>query len=434
MDPMSQVFNLNRLSLKEINRHKLFAAIYQNPHMPKLQLSRILDISLSTIDSNVKILLDDGLIEASGQLESTGGRKATGYVVNRFVKVALGLFISSTEALIVAVDLNGCEIARDRLLLNYEQSDSYFAALSKKVDEFVESQNALFSSSNILGLACAVQGLLSPERDQVAYGQLLNNYNLTLSYIQEHFKWPCSLHHDAKAAAFAELWEHKDEDIRNATMYLLNENFGGALILERMVHYGNRGYGGIIEHVKVANQGRKCYCGAYDCIEVYCSKSALERDSGVDMEQFFTILREEQAKDRKNNVASTAGLTPLSISNEELQKLPLPEKVKVIWRIFLEKLGYSIRNINKLIDGNIIISGSIAFYMSDVDIDDLLANANRHNAFCLSREDILLSRRSNIIVALGGARYLINAYLECFNANPFNDHKYNRHTLMLNIA
>lgn len=434
MDPMSQIFNLNRLSLKEINRHKLFAAIYQNPHMPKLQLSRILDISLSTIDSNVKILLEEGLIEASGQLESTGGRKATGYVVNRFAKVALGVFISSNEALIIAVDLNGVEIARDRLELKYQQGDEYFAALSAKVNEFVDAQSAYFTSKNILGLSCAVQGLLSPEQDQVAYGQLLNNYNLTLSYIQQHFAWPCSLHHDAKAAAFAELWEHKDENIRNATMYLLNENFGGALILERMVHYGNRGYGGIIEHVKVANQGRKCYCGAYDCIEVYCSKSAIEHDSGLSLEKFFEVLRKEQAIDKANGVPSTAGSRPLNITVEELKAMSEGERVKTIWRVCLEKLGYSIRNINKLIDGQIIISGSIAFYMNDYDIECIISNANRHNAFRLTKEEFLVSRRSNIIVALGGARYLINAYLECFNANPFNDHKYNRHTLTLNIS
>lgn len=414
----SPVLSFNNLSIKEINRHKLFATIYRNPNLPKLRLSQLLDMSLSTIDSNVKRLLHEGLIVPSGPLESTGGRKATGYSINARHKSALGVFIRAESVIICAVDLNGALIAQSEVNLPYRQDEAFLERLALTVSAFIGDHPEL-NAHSILGVSLAIQGIVTLDgaNTRVSYGQILDNQQLTLSAIQRYFKLPCTLHHDSKAAAFAALWEHPQ--IENAALFLLNENVGGALIFNNTVHYGNAFQGGLIEHLKVDHLGLKCYCGDFDCLECYCSKHALEQQAQLPLNQFFAAMR--------------------SVAHPEYQ---------AIWQRYLEHLSIAIRQVHKLIDGTIILTGALAPYLTQADLQQLVALTNEHNAFALTQSsgmltqvgthetqmgDLLLSVNDDSIVALGAARYLINAYLECFEANPITDPKCNLMSIQLNL-
>lgn len=401
---MNPVLSFNNLSLKEINRHKLFAAIYRTPNQTKLQLSRVLDQSLSTIDNNIKSLLDENMITTSGLLASTGGRKATGYIINERHKLALGLFINKTDVIICATDLNGEIIASGTIAQPYQQNDEYFVELARQVQDFIAKEN--LDEQIILGIALAIQGVVAPDGKSVNYGPILKNNGLVLENIQKHFKLPCSLHHDSKAAAFAQLWEQPS--LTNAALYLLNENFGGALIIAKMVHYGTNSFGGLIEHLKVGTEHRKCYCGDEDCLECYCSQSSLEGLTHLKVQDFFHKLR----------------------------NLPLSTKstLKGIWTSYLEHLSYAIRQNNKLVDGKIILTGSVAPFLNDDDHQRILELCNRDNGFPIAKGDLIVSPQNDSVVALGAARYLINTYLSYFDANPIQDPKYNKSTLTLNVA
>lgn len=426
----SSVLSFNNLSIKEINRHKLFATIYRNPNLPKLRLSQLLDMSLSTIDSNVKRLLHEGLIVASGPLKSTGGRKALGYVINARHKSAIGVFIRAESVIICAVDLNGALIAQSEIPLPYQRHDSFWQHLASEVNAFIAATPEL-NPYAILGVSLAIQGIVAIEGEQshVIYGQLLNNQALSLSAIQRFFTLPCALHHDSKAAAFAALWEHPH--LENAALFLLNENLGGALIFNNTVHYGNAFQGGLIEHLKVDHEGRTCYCGDHDCLECYCSKHALEAQAGLPLPSFFAHLR-----------AGTSPAHGLNLSQ--------------VWQRYLEHLSSAIRQVHKLVDGTIILTGALAPYLTEQDLAQLVALTNEHNAFpvisalapkahehtlttvALSADetqvgDLLLSLQDDSIVALGAARYLINAYLEYFEANPISDPRCNLATIKLHL-
>lgn len=410
----TSILSFNNLSIKEINRHKLFAAIYRNPNLPKQQLAQILDMSLSTIDTNIKGLLAHNLIMPSCTLKSTGGRKATGYSINALSKLALGIFIKKTSFIMTAVSLNGEMIAEEEIALTYEQTPAYFTALSQHVSDFSTQIQQQLSRQNqintsFLGIALAIQGIVALDHDHeahVTYGSILDNESLELSTIQQYFTLPCSLYHDSKAAAFAELWEHPN--INNAALFLFNENMGGAVIFHNSVHYGNKCSGGLIEHIKVGHEQRRCYCGAYDCLECYCSGAALEQHSGMPFKEFFSKLREAQEQKVKDS--------------------PLLS----IWDTFLNSLAHAIVTVSKLIDGRIILTGSIASYFTKEDQSRLLKLCNKDNAFPLKAEDIFVSLRSDSVVALGAARYIINTYLEGFEANPITDSKYHLGTIKFN--
>lgn len=435
-----QFSSFNKLSIKEINRQNVYALLYHEPSQSKMQLARTLNMSLSTVDSNIKSLLQSNLITEAGSLESTGGRKAQSYCINALAHYAIGLFLLEKRVIATAVDLNGEPIWEETFYLDYDitAKHEYFSQLNNKLTELM--QQHVSYTEQCLGFAFALQGTvgftsLNPYLAEglasvsssyiqqskvnknlqlpsfVNYGILLtkNNQQVTLAEIQDHFALPCSIYHDAKAAAFSELWEHNPID--NAALFLLNHNLGGALIFHNMVHYGNQGRGGLIEHLKVGHENRQCYCGNPDCLECYCSQKALEKDSGLDTKTFFQYLH--------------------SPKNKKQYALLID-----LWQKYLHYLAISIYNVSRLIDGKIILTGAIAPYIQPQDLNSIIeqvnTSVNTDNKFCLEPEDLLLSPRSDAVVALGAARYLINAYLEGFDANPIQDQCYHAANLHLN--
>lgn len=67
---------LTNISLKKINKSKVYQYIYKNRVTSKLQIVSDLQMGLSTVSQNLNLLEQEGLIERSGYFDSTGGRKA----------------------------------------------------------------------------------------------------------------------------------------------------------------------------------------------------------------------------------------------------------------------------------------------------------------------------------------------------------------------
>ena len=67
---------LTNISLKKINKSKVYQYIYKSKVTSKLQIVSDLQMGLSTVSQNLNLLEQEGLIERNGYFDSTGGRKA----------------------------------------------------------------------------------------------------------------------------------------------------------------------------------------------------------------------------------------------------------------------------------------------------------------------------------------------------------------------
>ena len=85
-----------------------------------------------------------------------------------------------------------------------------------------------------------------------------------------------------------ELWANSE--LQDAFYLSIGEHLGGALIYRHSIEHGKKGFAGAIEHIEIGNEGRQCYCGRKDCLETYCSISAL-LSPREKIKEFFNILR-----------------------------------------------------------------------------------------------------------------------------------------------
>ena len=89
---------LTNISLKKINKSKVYQYIYRKKKTSKQQIVQELQMGLSTVSQNLNLLEPEGLIEKkNGFFASTGGRKANAIqIVSDFkISIGSGILISS---------------------------------------------------------------------------------------------------------------------------------------------------------------------------------------------------------------------------------------------------------------------------------------------------------------------------------------------------
>ena len=369
---------LTNISVKKINRSKVYQYIYRKKITSKLQIVQDLQMGLSTVSQNLNLLEQDGLIEKNGYFESTGGRKANAIQIVSDFRISIGIGILKNMFHITAVDLYGNALYTNTIPFPYSNTPDYYKQVTDKIKEFIATNQ--YDEEKILGVSIATQGITSPDHSTVLYGNIMNNTGMILEDFSRYLPYPCYLEHDSKSAAFLELWKHPELD--SAVVFLLNRNLGGAIITNHQIHQGSSMHSGTVEHICINPDGPLCYCGNRGCLETYCSANALEQAAGMNIKDFFSLLREKKSP-----------------------------QLTQIWKDYLHHLAFAMKNINLIIDAPIIISGYLAPYFLEDDIAYLTKHINVSSPFALNKEHIFVGTNGQYTPAIGAALFYVNQFI-----------------------
>ncbi|WP_373103305.1 ROK family transcriptional regulator [Blautia obeum] len=369
---------LTTISLKKINKSKVYQYIYKSKVTSKLQIVSDLQMGLSTVSQNLNLLEQEGLIERNGYFDSTGGRKAQAIQIVPDFKISIGIGILKNMFHLTAVDLYGNAIFTDTFSVPYSNTPAYYEQIAGTVREFISSNQ--YEDEKILGISIATQGVTSPDHTTVTYGTIMNNTGMKLEEFTRRLPYPCYLEHDSKSAAFLELWNHPGLD--SAVVFLLNRNLGGAIITNHQIHQGNSMHSGTLEHMCINPDGPLCYCGNRGCLETYCSVDSLEQAAGMTIKEFFPLLREKK-------------------SSQLIQ----------VWEDYLNHLAFAMKNLNLIVDAPIIISGYLAPYFTDEDLSYLTEHINLTAPFKLDEGQILVGTNGQYTPAIGAALHFVDQFI-----------------------
>ena len=369
---------LTNISVKKINRSKVYQYIYRKKITSKLQIVQDLQMGLSTVSQNLNLLEQDGLIEKNGYFESTGGRKANAIQIVSDFRISIGIGILKNMFHITAVDLYGNTLYTNTIPFPKSNTPDNYKQVTDKIKEFIATNQ--YDEEKILGVSIATQGITSPDHSTVLYGNIMNNTGMILEDFSRYLPYPCYLEHDSKSAAFLELWKHPELD--SAVVFLLNRNLGGAIITNHQIHQGSSMHSGTVEHICINPDGPLCYCGNRGCLETYCSANALEQAAGMNIKDFFSLLREKKSP-----------------------------QLTQIWKDYLHHLAFAMKYINLIIDAPIIISGYLAPYFLEDDIAYLTKHINVSSPFALNKEHIFVGTNGQYTPAIGAALFYVNQFI-----------------------
>lgn len=364
--------------MRQANRRKIFDLIYTERRIARIEIADRLGLSLPTVTHHLQELEDMHLIERNGVFQSTGGRKPQAITCVSNAQIAIGTEISRKQVRLVAIDLYGEVLKRDVLDIPYESNEAYRKKFGAGVNAFCDSLRV--SSKKILGIGIAIQGILSRDGTTVLYGKILGSAGVKLSDFAKHLKYPCSMIHDADAAAFAETWFAPK--VNNAVYIHLHNYLGGALILNRDIHRGPDLEGGLIEHMTLHPGGKQCYCGRYGCFSMYCSMHVLLADAGCALEVFFERLR-------------SGG----------------DQAITERWSVFLQDLATAINSVHMVIDCDVILGGGLSPHMNSEDLDRVWKMLYSHTDYQPAECYIKYGRLGMDNAVSGAALPFVDAYL-----------------------
>lgn len=324
-------------------RTQIYHLIYDEREAAKQDIAAKCGLSLPTVSKYLKSLLEEELIRKSGTFSSTGGRLAEIYRCNPDAGIAVGVEITADQLHIASVNLYGDIRMHREHNIPFHHENAYYEKVSSRINVFLHDLNA--EKVNFLGITIAIQGIVSPDGQNVIFCGLLNNAKIRKDMFEPYLDIPFDLVHDAEAAGYAELWLHKD--LNNALYLSLNRHLGSAVIQNGRMASGTHLGAGVAEHMTLIPDGKPCYCGSRGCADTLLGVNALEEEAGISVEQLFTNLHYNETGAKK------------------------------VMDDYLKNLATLICNVMMIVEGDVIIGGYLENFLQEEHYQQLSKEIRR---------------------------------------------------------
>lgn len=363
--------------IKQNNRSLIYEYIYKNRKVSQQDISYDLRLSRPTVTTNLTAMENDGLIQKTGRIDTElVGRKAAAYSIVTDYRISIGVEILKKEVKMIAVNLYGEKVNRMTYEIAFEYSGPYFKAVCNKILEFKNSLET--ADDRILGIGFAMQGLVTPDKQKILYGEILSCTGLSITELSDHLPYPCSFIHDAESAAVSELWA--SPGLTDAFYLSLSRHLGAAIISKGSILTGKHGHSSTIEHIQMQPDGSRCYCGRRGCMETVLSLTSLLAESETP-ESFFANVRQKE---------------PSALNR---------------WNLFLTNLAKAVNMLHLIYDTDFILGGYLAQYLHEEDISFLHKQIQQMTPFTEAHDFLLISKMPKHNISIGAALPYIQAFL-----------------------
>ena len=330
--------------VRKYNKNRIFKLIYNSNSISRQEIADTLGLSLPTINQNIKLLKEEGLILLEGNFDSTGGRKAQMITVNASARYAVSVNICPAEIRTSLIDLSG-EI-KDEISLKTEFStDANYGIKVAELAYNVIRANHI-SEDNLLGVGITMPGVFNSDNSMLIFSPPLKVKNYKTDNITRYIKYNYIVQNDARAGAFADYWyAHKnenalkEEELDEKLYLMVRDGVGGAGVSNNTIKKGEHNRYGEFGHMTLYPGGKKCMCGRNGCLESYLSTKNISTDIGLTLDEFFEKLSDND------------------------------EECKHIFDEYLDNLTTGINNLYVIFDRDVVIGGVMARYLPAYEED-----------------------------------------------------------------
>lgn len=309
---------VNHSKIKETNRKKIIKLLLEKDEITKLDISRSLDISITTVSTNITELKDEGIVSDVRSLKSTGGRKAMALKINENCRFTLGIALTPRHLKLSLINLKKEIIEDIRIRHNNEGIESIVDIAKDNIKEVLEKND--ISIDKLLGIGISIPGTVDSDAGIIKNCYLLgaDDYNLKESF--EEFNVPIFIDNEANLSAYYEFLSKKHV-LSNLLYVSITEGLGLGIIINGKIYKGSNNAAGEMGHIKIAVDGKKCKCGLKGCLEAYTSTNALLEefndisDKKIDDIEEFISLFEAGDKTTKKALEKYFNILGIGISN-----------------------------------------------------------------------------------------------------------------------
>ncbi|KIO75832.1 ROK family transcriptional regulator [Pedobacter lusitanus] len=275
---------------------------YKNP-LSLTELSKLTHKSLPLVTKVVNELVDEGYVQEQGLGPSTGGRRASLFLLNlEKQRYVVSVATDQFTARMIIYDL------ANNIIHPVEMMELDLADDPEAVDKLVSfiHKNIIASGldqKNLLGVGIGMPGFISSE-EGANYSNLKTNDGSHLGkYLRDKLKLPVYMDNDSRLIANAELYFGAAVGMKDVMVVNIGWGTGLGMIINGQLYRGNSGYAGEFSHIPLStNTGVLCSCGKRGCLEVETSLLVMTQKAKAEIEAGAASSMTELFKDEGRNV------------------------------------------------------------------------------------------------------------------------------------
>ena len=277
--PLNSSSGRNLADVKLINRGVIFRTIRDANFISRAELAKKSGLNPATVTHIVRELIDQGLIEDTGNTKSQGGRPSSLLQVRSEAGYVIAVHLDRYFMRAMITNLNLGERVESELVATRSTSSSEIniSSLLDLIDGLIKKSG--IDISKLLGIGICSPGPLDSKK-----GILLSPPNFPgwpdtpiRKLVQDRFHLHTFLDQNANACAYAEKLFGEDRESDNFVFILAETGLSGGIFIEGDVYRGETDIAGEIGHTTIDFNGPQCSCGNYGCLELYASPQAVEQ-------------------------------------------------------------------------------------------------------------------------------------------------------------
>lgn len=240
------------------------------------QLAKALHASVPSVTMLIDELASENWVQEIGTGNAQYGRKPALFGLRAGNQAILVVDISVHDVKMVVFDLTNRVLDRLDVNLRLDDSVAFLEALRGPLEAI--TLRIQESQLNIIGVGCALPGLVDPQTGiNYTYKNLNRSENSLQHLLASSFDAPVYLINDTKATI---LGEHRFGLAKGKNHVLsINIDWGVGLgvINNGEILQGLAGFAGELGHIQLQADGELCSCGKVGCLDTLTSASSLIR-------------------------------------------------------------------------------------------------------------------------------------------------------------
>lgn len=271
--------------VRDYNKKKLYNLIRRNPGISRSELTKMIDLTPTSVGKIITVLMEEGLVSECG-LSADG----------KIGRNAIQLTIVPEKVLTIAIEVDVGVISGGVLdigktvVTSHSQPIASGLPLEQVTDVVAGVIETLLNRltprqrENLIGIGIAAPGYVDRKLGVIHQSPQMNwrDYHM-LEQLREKLDCPLKMivENNVKAEAMAECIYGTADKRQSALIMDIGSGLGGAYISGGRVQTGRHNAMGEIGHILVGSNGVKCSCGRYGCLRTHIARTSIEERAGM---------------------------------------------------------------------------------------------------------------------------------------------------------
>ena len=255
-------------------KRSIIAYMAINGESTLAELTKELRISVPTITKLVQELVDEGIVNDLGKVETPGGRRPNVFGLTNSTIYFAGINVGRDRMTYVITDLQN-NIIQEVVDDTFELSDrtQCLEKICSNIESFIN--NCGIDKSKILGVGVCIVGRVNTTQGR-SYKYFTNIEESLKEIIEKRIGLRVLVENDTRSRCYAEYTCGRSKEESDVIYLHLGLGVAIGIVIDGKLYYGKNGFAGEFGHIPFFDNEKICFCGKKGCLETEVSGIAIE--------------------------------------------------------------------------------------------------------------------------------------------------------------